>query len=70
MPEQLPKMFELFVQGDRSLARAEGGLGIGLTLVQKLAEMHGGHVQARSQGLGTGCEFVVRLPAAVPEENR
>ncbi len=65
-PEQLPRMFELFAQGDRSLARAEGGLGIGLTLVQKLAEMHGGIVQARSQGPGTGSEFVVRLPATVP----
>jgi PAS domain S-box-containing protein len=67
-PEQLPKMFELFAQGDRSLARAEGGLGIGLTLVQKLAEMHGGIVQARSQGPGTGSEFLVRLPAAVPRD--
>ncbi|MGP0063489.1 MAG: PIG-L family deacetylase [Isosphaeraceae bacterium] len=65
-PEQLPRMFDLFAQGDSSLARAEGGLGIGLTLVQKLAEMHGGIVQARSQGPGTSSEFFVRLPAAVP----
>jgi PAS domain S-box-containing protein len=63
-PEQLPRMFELFVQGDRSPARAPGGLGIGLTLVQKLAEMHGGSVQARSEGRGHGSEFIVRLPAA------
>jgi CheY-like chemotaxis protein len=65
-PDQVPRMFELFAQGDRSPARVEGGLGIGLTLVQKLAEMHGGSVQARSQGPGTGSEFIVRLPAAVP----
>jgi signal transduction histidine kinase/CheY-like chemotaxis protein len=72
-PERLPEMFRLFAQGDRSLARSEGGLGIGLTIVQKLAEMHGGSVEARSEGPGRGSEFVVRLPlarkpgAAVPE---
>ena len=53
-PEKLPEMFQLFAQGDRSLARSEGGLGIGLTIVQKLAEMHGGSVEARSDGPGTG----------------
>jgi signal transduction histidine kinase len=63
-PEQLPLVFELFVQGDRSLERAEGGLGIGLTLVRKLAEMHGGTALAHSDGLGRGSEFIVRLPAA------
>jgi CheY-like chemotaxis protein len=63
-PEKLPQMFELFVQGDRSLARSEGGLGIGLTLVRTLAEMHGGSVRAYSEGLGKGSEFVVRLPAS------
>ena len=57
-------MFELFAQGDRSLARSEGGLGIGLTLVQSLAEMHGGSVTAASEGPGKGSEFIVRLPAA------
>jgi signal transduction histidine kinase len=68
-PEQLPRMFELFAQGDRSLARAQGGLGIGLTLVQKLTEMHGGIVRGRSDGAGTGSEFVVRLPAAAPGDD-
>lgn len=63
-PEKLPEMFRLFAQGDRSLARSEGGLGIGLTIVQKLAEMHGGSVEARSEGPGRGSEFIVRLPVA------
>jgi signal transduction histidine kinase len=62
--EQLPRMFEMFVQGERSPERSEGGLGIGLTLVRRLAEMHGGTVQAHSDGPGRGCEFIVRLPAA------
>lgn len=59
----LPRVFDLFTQGDRSLARSEGGLGIGLTLVRRLVEMHGGTVDASSPGLGKGSEFVVRLPA-------
>jgi signal transduction histidine kinase/ActR/RegA family two-component response regulator len=63
-PERLPDMFRLFAQGDRSLARSEGGLGIGLTIVQSLAELHGGRVDARSEGAGRGSEFVVTLPAA------
>ncbi len=58
----LPHVFELFTQGDRSPARSEGGLGIGLTLVKSLVEMHGGGVEARSEGAGKGSEFVVRLP--------
>jgi signal transduction histidine kinase len=62
VPEKLPEMFRLFTQGDRSLARSEGGLGIGLTVVRKLAEMHDGSVVAMSEGLGKGSEFVVRLP--------
>jgi PAS domain S-box-containing protein len=61
-PETLPHVFELFVQGDRSLARSQGGLGIGLTLVQRLVELHGGTVQAYSEGRGQGSEFTVRLP--------
>ena len=62
-PELLPRVFDLFAQGDRTMARSEGGLGIGLTLVQKLAEMHGGGVTAASEGPGKGSEFTVRLPA-------
>jgi CheY-like chemotaxis protein/anti-sigma regulatory factor (Ser/Thr protein kinase) len=54
--------FDLFVQGDRSLDRAEGGLGIGLTLVKRLIELHGGSVEALSDGPGQGSEFVFRLP--------
>ena len=63
-PERLPGVFELFAQGDRSLARSEGGLGIGLTVVKKLVELHGGSVAASSEGPGRGSEFVVRVPSA------
>jgi CheY-like chemotaxis protein len=59
----LPRVFDLFTQGERTLARSEGGLGIGLTLVKSLVEMHGGRVEALSGGVGNGSEFVVRLPA-------
>jgi PAS domain S-box-containing protein len=62
-PELLPRVFDLFTQGDRTMARSEGGLGIGLTLVQKIAEMHGGGVTATSDGPGKGSEFTLRLPA-------
>jgi PAS domain S-box-containing protein len=58
----LPKIFDIFTQGDRSLDRPEGGLGIGLTLVRRLVQMHGGSVEAHSDGPGHGSEFVVRLP--------
>jgi PAS domain S-box-containing protein len=61
-PELLPNVFDLFVQGDASLDRTRGGLGIGLTLVKRLVEMHGGRVEARSPGLGQGSEFLVFLP--------
>ena len=64
--DQLPRMFELFAQADRSLARSEGGLGIGLTLVQSLTEMHGGTITATSAGKYQGSEFTIRLPAADP----
>ena len=63
--EKLPKIFDLFAQLDRS--RAQGGLGIGLTLVKRLVTMHGGQVEARSGGAGMGSEFIVRLPL-VPAE--
>ncbi len=59
----LPHVFVLFTQGDRSLARSEGGLGIGLSLVKNLVELHGGRVEAFSDGPGKGSEFVVQLPA-------
>lgn len=61
-PDILGRVFEPFVQSDGSLARSEGGLGIGLTLVRSLVEMHGGSVEAHSPGLGQGSEFVIRLP--------
>jgi PAS domain S-box-containing protein len=65
--ELLPKVFDLFVQGQRSLDRADGGLGLGLTIVRSLVEAHGGTVSAQSQGPGQGSEFVIRLPLAAPE---
>jgi two-component system CheB/CheR fusion protein len=61
-PEMLPKVFDLFAQGDKSLARTSGGLGIGLTLVRRLVELHGGEVAADSQGQGRGARFTVTLP--------
>ena len=61
-PELLPRIFDLFIQGEQSLDRSGGGLGIGLTLVRRLVEMHGGRVEARSQGEGQGSEFTVHLP--------
>ena len=63
-PELLPRIFDLFVQADHPPNLAQGGLGIGLTLVKRLVEMHGGRVEAHSDGPGKGSEFVVRLPAA------
>jgi signal transduction histidine kinase len=62
-PELAPRVFDLFVQGDRDLDRAQGGLGIGLTLVRRLAEMHGGSATLKSDGDDRGSEFVVRIPA-------
>jgi PAS domain S-box-containing protein len=63
-PELLPRIFDLFVQGDRTLERSQGGLGIGLTLVRRLVELHDGKVDAVSAGAGKGSEFVVTLPLA------
>lgn len=62
-PELLPRVFDLFVQGRRSLDRSQGGLGVGLTLVHRIAEILGGRVEAYSDGPWTGSRFVVRLPA-------
>jgi PAS domain S-box-containing protein len=60
--DKIPHVFEMFMQGDTSLERQHGGLGIGLTLVERLIELHGGQVEAKSNGLNQGSEFVVRLP--------
>jgi CheY-like chemotaxis protein len=62
----LPRIFEPFTQVDRSLERSTGGLGVGLTLARRLAELHGGSLSAHSEGPGRGSEFVVRLPLAAP----
>jgi signal transduction histidine kinase len=64
-PEMLPVVFDMFMQVDRSAKRSQGGLGIGLTLVKNLVELHGGSITAHSDGPGQGSEFVVRLPLAV-----
>lgn len=61
-PDLLTRAFDLFAQADRTLDRSEGGLGIGLTVARKLAEMHGGTIEVRSEGLGHGSTFTVRLP--------
>lgn len=65
-PEMIARVFEMFSQAESSLDRSQGGLGIGLTLVRNLVQMHGGEVAARSEGLGLGSEFTVRLPIAAP----
>jgi PAS domain S-box-containing protein len=69
-PEVLPHIFDLFAQADRSLDRAKGGLGIGLSLVKQLVDLHGGSVEAKSEGIGKGAEFIVRLPllSDIPSE--
>jgi signal transduction histidine kinase len=65
-PEMLPRVFDLFVQAEAPRGRDPGGLGIGLTLVKNLVELHGGIVEAHSAGRGTGTEFAVRLPIVDP----
>jgi signal transduction histidine kinase/DNA-binding response OmpR family regulator len=61
-PELMPRIFDLFVQGDRTLDRAQGGLGIGLSVVRRLIEMHNGEVAGASPGVGLGATFQIRLP--------
>jgi signal transduction histidine kinase len=68
-PELAARVFDVFVQGERELDRTQGGLGIGLTLVRRLSELHGGSVCLHSDGAGTGSEFVVRLPAMTAPTN-
>lgn len=63
--EMLPQVFDLFMQVDRSLEKSQGGLGVGLTIVKRLAEMHGGSVEAHSEGYGKGSEFSIRLPVVM-----
>jgi len=67
-PALLPHVFEGFMQADSTLARSQGGLGLGLTLVRSLVELHGGAVEAHSEGVGKGSEFVVRLPLSEKTE--
>ncbi|MEQ1758374.1 MAG: PAS domain S-box protein [Vicinamibacterales bacterium] len=66
--EELPRMFEMFSQVDTSLERSRDGLGIGLTLVKMMTEMHGGTVDAHSEGPGHGSEFIVRIPVTIGQE--
>ena len=69
-PDLLPTIFDLFTQAERSLDRSQGGLGVGLTIVRRIVELHGGSVSAFSEGLGRGSEFVVRLPLAEARTSR
>jgi PAS domain S-box-containing protein len=66
--DMMPRLFTMFSQAQAALGRAEGGLGIGLSLVRGLVTLHGGSVEAHSDGLGAGTEFVVRLPTGTPAE--
>jgi two-component system CheB/CheR fusion protein len=66
-PEMMVRLFQPFTQADSTLARSAGGLGLGLALVKGLIELHGGEVEARSEGSGRGSEFTIRLPCAEPE---
>ncbi len=70
-PDLLPRIFDLFTQGERTIDRAQGGLGLGLALVRRLVELHGGNIEARSEGVGQGAVFTVRLPLVeAPRETR
>jgi signal transduction histidine kinase len=67
--DMLPKLFQMFTQFEPSREQSQGGLGIGLSLVKKLVEMHGGSVQAESEGVGMGSQFVVQLPVAAADND-
>jgi PAS domain S-box-containing protein len=67
--EMIPRLFTMFSQADAALDRAEGGLGIGLSLVRGLVTLHGGSIEARSEGIGRGSEFIVRIPVRTPLES-
>jgi PAS domain S-box-containing protein len=69
-PELVKRVFELFAQGERTADRAQGGLGIGLALVKSLVELHGGAIEAQSNGIGTGSEFIASLPRIVQPNER
>jgi CheY-like chemotaxis protein len=63
-PDMLPRIFEMFLQGESGAQRSQGGLGIGLSLARQLVQLHGGTLEGRSEGPGKGSEFIVRLPLA------
>src|SRR5207302_131659 len=65
----LPRIFDLFAQADRSLDRAQGGMGLGLTLVKSLVHLHGGKVSAKSEGTGKGSQLSVRLPRDLEQQD-
>ena len=65
-PELLPSVFDMFIQGDRTLERSRGGLGVGLTVARSIVEMHGGRIEAKSEGKGQGTELCVSLPLVDP----
>jgi PAS domain S-box-containing protein len=69
-PDFLPNIFDLFTQAERSLDRSQGGLGVGLTVAQRVVEIHGGRIEAHSAGLGHGSEFTVHLAIALPPESQ
>jgi signal transduction histidine kinase len=69
-PAKLPGIFDPFTQADRSLDSSRGGLGLGLSVVKALVELHGGEVAAYSAGLGRGTEFTIRLPVSSEAESR
>lgn len=68
-PEMLPRLFEIFSQGERALERSQGGLGVGLSLVRGLLGLHGGRVEAKSDGIRKGSEFTVHLPLTAPSRS-